>query len=90
MSLRCGGMAGASKHACRGARRRRRLTLPILPPSPDSPPPHTHQNSEAKARASNAQAGDREFVEAAARFLLAAAERQLRMAPDKGERWLLE
>lgn len=38
---------------------------------------------EAKARASGTQQGDRDFLEAACRFLPACTERQVRMAPDK-------
>lgn len=38
---------------------------------------------EAKARTTNAQPGDREFLEAACRFLPACTERQIRMAPEK-------
>ena len=40
---------------------------------------------EAKARTTNPQQGDREFLEAACRFLPACSERQVRMAPEKCE-----
>ena len=40
---------------------------------------------EAKARTSNAQAGDRDFLDAACHFLPACAEHQVRLAPDKCE-----
>jgi hypothetical protein len=40
---------------------------------------------EAKARTTNSQQGDREFLEAACRFLPACSERQVRMAPEKCE-----
>ena len=40
---------------------------------------------EAKARTSNAQQGDRDFLEAACRFLTACAEQQVRLAPEKCE-----
>lgn len=46
--------------------------------------PHPH--SEAKARTTNAQQGDREFLEAACRFLPACTPHQVRMAPEKCER----
>lgn len=55
-------------------------------PSPAPPYAPSPRCSEAKARSTNAQQGDGEFLEAACRFLLACTAAQVRLAPSKCER----
>lgn len=88
---------GMGVGACRDARRPlglvpARLLVPACatPAHPSAGcPSHclvtlpTTRCREAKARASGTQQGDRDFLEAACRFLPACTERQVRMAPDK-------
>jgi hypothetical protein len=58
----------------------------LLPSCCHAPPRFFLPCREAKARTTNAQVGDAEFLQAACRFLPACSAEQVRLAPPKCER----